>query len=222
MIASYLLVYNCTKYKDIFIKQNQEMSGLPRQVIKWLQSLDLSFPIRIPKRDFANGYLIAEIFSRYYPNELQVWLLYTGDSTPQKANNWDVIGKFFKRNNINIPKEAMEAVMHCHADAAIRFVENLYMLLTKNSLPERSIIQDQEEIVPHFALPTSANAIRCMAESPDKARIVLEAHKEFIKQLRVQRGPEIQEIIKKSRHATMDRNKADCKQIIKTSKKVYS
>ncbi|KAI8918784.1 hypothetical protein BC831DRAFT_482403, partial [Entophlyctis helioformis] len=166
------------------------MSGLPREVIKWLQSLDLSIPIKNPKRDFANGYLVAEIFSRYYPNELQVWLFYTGDSTNQKSNNWEVLAKFFRKHNVNVPKEAMDAVMNCHTDAAVRFVENVYMLLTNKSLPERSLAKTDDEIVPQFALPTTSNVIRSMAESPDKARIVLEAHNDFIKQLRGRwRGP---------------------------------
>jgi hypothetical protein len=61
---------------------------LSRDVIKWLQHLDLGANIKNPKRDFANGYLIALIFSRYYPNEIQIQTLYTGDSMKVKQNNW--------------------------------------------------------------------------------------------------------------------------------------
>ncbi|KAH6589755.1 hypothetical protein BASA50_009847 [Batrachochytrium salamandrivorans] len=160
------------------------MSGLPRQVIKWLQSLDLSFTVRIPKRDFANGYLIAEIFLRYYPNQLQVCLLYTGDSTPQKSSNWDVLHKFFKRNGIHIPRDDIDAVMHCHSNAAVRFVENVYMLLTNTILPENTVVYDDTEIVPHFALPTRSNTIRCMAQTIEKTKVMPDAHNGFIKQMR--------------------------------------
>ena len=41
-----------------------------------------------------------------------------------------------------------------------------------------------DEIVPHFALPTTSNVIRSTAESPEKAKIILTAHNEFIKKLR--------------------------------------
>jgi hypothetical protein len=69
------------------------MKGFAREVLKWLQSLDLGIPIRHPKRDFCNGYLIAVIFSRYYPGELRPCLLYTGNSEDLKSNNWQVLEK---------------------------------------------------------------------------------------------------------------------------------
>jgi hypothetical protein len=37
----------------------------------------------------------------------------------------------FKKNNVNVPKEAMEAVQNCHPEAATKFIENVYMLLTE-------------------------------------------------------------------------------------------
>jgi hypothetical protein len=64
------------------------MTGFARDVIKWIQSLELGIPITNPKRDFANGYIVAAIFSRYYPGELQPWSLYTGNSERLKLSNW--------------------------------------------------------------------------------------------------------------------------------------
>ena len=81
-------------------------------------------------RDFANGILVAEIFNRYYPNELLLNLLYTGDSIQQKQSNWSQLAKFFNRHAISVPQEAMEAVWLCHDNAAVQFIENLYTLLT--------------------------------------------------------------------------------------------
>ncbi|KAJ3000386.1 hypothetical protein HDV02_005746 [Globomyces sp. JEL0801] len=79
--------------------------------------------------------------------------------------------------------------------AAIQFVENIYTLLTGRYIKHLPSTLDETEIIPHFALPTTANAIKYMAKSPEKARIVLEAHTEFLKQLRIQRKDEIKKIM---------------------------
>ena len=57
-------------------------------------------------------------------------------------------------------------------------------------MPDQSS-NDSDEIVPHFALPTTSHVIRHMAESPIKAKIVVEAHKQFVKELRDLKEPAI-------------------------------
>ncbi|KAJ3299553.1 spermatogenesis-associated protein 4 [Borealophlyctis nickersoniae] len=172
------------------------MSGLPREVIKWLQSLDLSYPVKNPKRDFANGFLLAEIFSRYFPGEqlLRMHQFYTGESGGHKRSNWELLRKFFKKYDIRIPPEACDAVMTCQIDAALLFVENVYMLLTDRRVHRQAptdslpLAAANPSSLPHFALPTTSNIIRCVAESPAKAQVIVDAHRDYIKQLRAHRA----------------------------------
>lgn len=84
--------------------------GLPRAVLRWLQSLDLPACPRHCRRcagpgrakggpgsgntscclgrDFSNGYLVAEILARYFPAEIRSRACGTGSSLPTKLSNW--------------------------------------------------------------------------------------------------------------------------------------
>ena len=44
-------------------------------------------------RDFSNGYLIAEIFSWYYPQEIQMHMFQNGTSIESKIGNWALLQK---------------------------------------------------------------------------------------------------------------------------------
>ncbi|KAJ3217690.1 spermatogenesis-associated protein 4 [Clydaea vesicula] len=158
------------------------MIGFQREVLKWLLSLNLSYSFKNPKRDFANGYLIAEIFNYHYPGELLIPCFYTGDSKEIKTKNWDQLQKFFKKNNIQIPNEAVHAIKNHHLNAAIYFIENTYTLLTGKTTQRP--VEVEGERIPHFSLLTTSSIIRNLSESTSKAELILTAHNDYLKLIR--------------------------------------
>jgi len=61
--------------------------GLPREVLRWVQSLDLSFSVKNPRNDFCNGFLFAEMYSRFY-NDVDLLTFHNGTGKDSKNDNW--------------------------------------------------------------------------------------------------------------------------------------
>lgn len=106
------------------------MNALPREVLKWIQSLDLSISVKNPKWDFSNGYLVAEILSWYHPKEINMHCFNNGTSIQSKILNWNLLETFFKNKNYTIDKDVVEGTIHCKIAAAEVLVEQLYTTLT--------------------------------------------------------------------------------------------
>jgi len=120
------------------------MSGLPREVIKWVQSLDLSYSLKNPKRAFNNGFLIAEIFSRYFPADIQMHSFDYGDNIHKKRDNWKLLMQFFKRRGLPIIIKDVDSLINNENNSTIEFVKQVYTLLTERALMPPIKVYDTE------------------------------------------------------------------------------
>eukprot|EP00921_Rhytidocystis_pertsovi_P001502 GHVQ01002580.1.p1 GENE.GHVQ01002580.1~~GHVQ01002580.1.p1 ORF type:complete len:663 (-),score=85.32 GHVQ01002580.1:1280-3268(-) len=137
----------------------QQQVQLPREVLKWLQALDLSYAVRNVRRDFANGYLVAEVCSRYFPQEVQMHSYDRGCNMTTKRSNWELLYKLMVTKKLPFHLDHFEPVMHCAPGAAATFVTKLYCILTNRKLPEPKILLPSSPL-PSYAQPTGAAIMR--------------------------------------------------------------
>ncbi|CEL97882.1 unnamed protein product [Vitrella brassicaformis CCMP3155] len=106
---------------------------MERELYRWLQSLDLSYSVKNVRRDFSNGFLVAEIFSRYYPQDVTLHSYDNASKLAAKNNNWEQLYKFFRRKNIPLNKSDFEPVIYSAPGAAIMLLNKIYNFLTKRA-----------------------------------------------------------------------------------------
>jgi len=117
------------------VEPTAALTSLPREVLKWLQSLDLSYSVRNVKRDFANGFLIAEIFSRYHMQDISMHTFDNGLKAATKNDNWEQLFRFFRKHNYPISRVDFEPVMESQNGAAIALLIRIYTILTNRTVP---------------------------------------------------------------------------------------
>ncbi|XP_074849094.1 spermatogenesis-associated protein 4 [Carettochelys insculpta] len=140
-------------------------TGLPRAVLRWLQSLDLSFFPRNFRQDLSNGYLIAEILAWYYPADIRRHGYVNGASLPAKLSNWSQLCQFFSKRKLKPVQELIDGTIHCKPGAAEILVQDIYSMLTNRRI---KTIQDEvdftdyyyQEQLPMVARSTASKAIK--------------------------------------------------------------
>ena len=141
------------------LESDMAVARLGREELKWIQSLDLSYSIKNPKRDFANGFLVAEILSRYYVDDVTMHSYDNGFSLQRKLDNWSLLQKFFAKKNIQVSAHLITDIVHCKSsDAPVSLISTLYELLTgrqsKKAPPPTTLPQ------PAYARPNATEVVR--------------------------------------------------------------
>ena len=71
-------------------------SNLPREVLKWIQSLDLAYSVKNVRRDFANGFLVTRSCLGTIPGTLAC-SFDNGDAAMKKKDNWAQLLRLFRK-----------------------------------------------------------------------------------------------------------------------------
>lgn len=155
--------------------EEERPQTLSRELLRWVQSLDLAYSVKNVKRDFSNGFLIAEIFSRYYDKDIQMHSFDNGIALRIKKDNWGQLLKFLRRVGLQdlAPQDEVNAIIHCEDGAVVSFINRIYEVLTQRKvqvITKRPLPEPQ----PAYTRSTGAAAIRstmrgaALAETSDE------------------------------------------------------
>lgn len=103
---------------------------MTREAFKWVQSLDLSHSVKNVRRDFENGFLVAEIFSRYFPQDVQMHGYANAVSSHYKNDNWKQIKILCDKQGVELPRDLVEGTSKGIHGAAVSLIEYLYEMFT--------------------------------------------------------------------------------------------
>jgi len=141
------------------------LTSLPREVLKWIQSLDLSYSVRNVKRDFSNGFLVAEIFSRYHAQDISMHSFDNGLKAATKNDNWEQLFRFFRKHNYPISRMDFDPVMENQPGTAVALLIKVYTLLTNRTVPI-FVSEDLPDTMDASASPSGKKAVETLLEAP--------------------------------------------------------
>ena len=89
----------------------------------------------------VNGFLMAEICSRYFPADIQMQSFENGSSMACKADNWDQLDKFLIKKGLALDPQLVEDTKRGLQDdegtpAAAALIEGMYTKFTQRTLPQ--------------------------------------------------------------------------------------
>lgn len=92
------------------------------------------------RRDAANGFIVAEILSRYFPSEVQMHSISTSVSSKETKENWRLIKIICDKQGIELPSDLIEGTRTGVHGAAVALLENMYELFTGKKLQRMIVV----------------------------------------------------------------------------------
>ncbi|SOS81451.1 conserved Plasmodium protein, unknown function [Plasmodium sp. gorilla clade G1] len=132
---------------------------LPREVIKWLHHLNISYSLRNIK-SASNGIIIAEILNIYMPQSIHMNSLENGFSKEIKRKNWIIIKKVLTHLNIHYDETA---IINSEKNEIVKLFIQLYEYFNEDKAKYECIHTNEEEnkkYIPSFARSTITQKIR--------------------------------------------------------------
>ena len=141
--------------------ENMAANTLPREVLRWVQSLDLAYSVKNVRRDFSNGFLIAEIFSRYYAKDIPMHSFDNGEAARKKKDNWTTLIKTLRKLGLGelITEELSHQITCLEDGAAVEFLCKIYEKLTQRKL-QTQVKKPTVGKVPGFAKDITVTKVR--------------------------------------------------------------
>lgn len=125
---------------------------LSRELVKWTLSLDLSYSIKFPRRDLSNGFLVAEILSRYFPEDVSMHSFVNGSSSLNKTANWALLSKIMRKIGIRCPQSDVSSIIASEGDAAIELLRRLFDILHKRARAGHEVLSPGAQYSRHFTM----------------------------------------------------------------------
>ncbi|UJR10223.1 hypothetical protein I4U23_014436 [Adineta vaga] len=102
----------------------------PREILRWLESLYLTYPVVIPRWDLANGFAYGEILHVYFAKDINMFSFINGRSVNARLLNWALVKQFLAKKKLPISLHLIDATLHGKDGAAEELLEQTYQLLT--------------------------------------------------------------------------------------------
>ena len=118
--------------------------SFPREILKWLQSMDLSVSVQNIRRDFANGFIYAETISKYHPGFVPMHTFENSHKTYYKEDNWKQLELVFAKLKLDFKTEEFKHIKDYDMNQTVEFTLKLYTRLTNRNLELRKRIQISE------------------------------------------------------------------------------
>ncbi|CAH8601296.1 unnamed protein product [Schistosoma haematobium] len=138
------------------------MAEIPREVLRWLLTLDINLEHRNLKWCVSNGILVAEILHNYQPKTVNLGKFIDGQSIKVKLHNWNMIQEILQRLCVYLPPDIIECAAHNKRNAGIILLTTLHEIFSKKKVKEGLANFDPTDLEYQFSLPIYARS--CLAK----------------------------------------------------------